>query len=78
MTDVTPDVPGGTPLADIPAPAVGTAITASGLVAAFTTGYLLANPSLGPAWVVTAAAGVVLVLAVVIAIVKGVSNGDDN
>ena len=76
MTDASYETPGGTPLADVPTAAIGTAATASALVGLFAGGYLLASPS-APAWVITGIAVLVLVIALVIAITKGISNAND-
>ena len=77
MTDLSHETPAGTPLADVPAAAIGTAAAASGAVVVFAGGYLLASPS-APAWAVAGIATTVLVIAAALAITKGISNAHDN
>jgi MFS superfamily sulfate permease-like transporter len=74
MTDIPAEVPEGTPLTDIPAPALGTTAIATGLVSLFAGGYLIGNSAAGPAWVIGGAAGTVFVLATTIAALKGASS----
>lgn len=72
MTDLSHETPAGTPLADVPAAAIGTAAAASGAVAVFAAGYLLASPT-SPAWAVAGIAAVVLVITSAIGITKRLS-----